>query len=58
MNEDYYIKRTNEIINEPYLIPMLYMIGKEHNINITDVHKDMKKKYFKQLVIDYLKDET
>jgi hypothetical protein len=55
---DYYTQRTKEIIKEPYLKPLLYLIGCEHGINKDTVDKDYRKKYFKQHIIDYLKSET
>lgn len=55
MEDEYYTNRAEEIIKDKPLIKLLYLIGKENKLSIETVNKDKNKKYFKQMVIDYLK---
>ena len=57
MNEEYYIKRASEIVHDPFLKPLIYMIGKDHNISIETVNKDKHKEYFINHIINYMKNE-
>lgn len=52
---EYIKQRANEIINDKLLIDLLYLIGKEHNIDKCIVDKDKYKIYFLKYVIEYLK---
>ena len=57
VDEDYYIKRANEIVHDKWLIHLIYMIGKDHNISKETIDKDKHKEYFIKHVINYLKHE-
>jgi len=52
-----YEQRAKEILNEKYLVPMLHLIGKENGLSIETVNKDKKKKYFKEMIIEYISNE-
>lgn len=51
-------QRANEILNDKYLKPLLYLIGRENGITEDKVNRDYRKKYFKEMVITYMKGEV
>jgi len=53
--EEYYIKRTDELVQDKHSLKLLYMIGDENGIERTTVDKDKNKMYFKKMIITYLK---
>ena len=53
--EDYYIKRTDELVHDQYATKLLYMIGDENGLDTCTVDKDKNKMYFKKMIIAYLK---
>jgi len=55
ISHEYYTKRVEEILKDKYLIPLLYLIGKENNIKPEQVDKDKNKLYFKEHILQYLK---
>jgi len=54
-SEEYYIKRTDELVHDQYAIKLLYMIGDENGLDTCTVDKDKNKMYFKKMIIAYLK---
>jgi len=57
MKEEYYIERVKELLNDKIHINLLYLIGKENGLCREEVNKDKNKKYFKDYIITYLKNE-
>jgi len=54
-DEEYYIQRTTELLHDKQAIKLLYLIGDENGIERAIVDKDKNKKYFKEMIIKYLK---
>lgn len=58
LSDEYYINRAKEIVKDIHSVQLLYMIGGIHKIDRKTVERDKNKKYFRELIIKYLKDET
>ena len=57
LSNEYYLQRVKDLINDVYSMPLLYMIGEEHNLDRKTVDKDKGKLYFRTFIIEYLKYE-
>lgn len=55
MSHEYYTKRVEEILQDKFLIALLYLIGEENNIKPEQVDKDKNKLYFREHILQYLK---
>jgi hypothetical protein len=53
--DEYYIQRATELLQDKQALKLLYLIGDENGIERDIVNKDKNKKYFKEMIIKYLK---
>jgi hypothetical protein len=53
--DEYYIQRATELLHDKQSLKLLYLIGDENGIERDMVDKDKNKKYFKEMIIKYLK---
>ena len=50
-------RRMKELLKDKWQTQLLYLIGKENGLSTSTVDKDKRKKYFKEMILEYLNDE-